>query len=117
VQVAKHFTEVFHELVPQGSASLVMQTSDVRPLSTRRSVGLTCPQETQDDEDDTAAAAAAAPRGRVRRYVGVGIRVSFTGAGESVAMNLLSGGQKSVVALALIFAIQRCGGARWGGPG
>jgi structural maintenance of chromosome 3 (chondroitin sulfate proteoglycan 6) len=34
--------------------------------------------------------------------------VSFTGQGETQSMKQLSGGQKTVVALALIFAIQRC---------
>ena len=34
-------------------------------------------------------------------------QVSF-GGGETMAMKQLSGGQKTVVALALIFAIQRC---------
>jgi structural maintenance of chromosome 3 (chondroitin sulfate proteoglycan 6) len=36
------------------------------------------------------------------------IRVSFNGHGEMREMNQLSGGQKSLVALALIFAIQKC---------
>lgn len=41
-------------------------------------------------------------------FSGVMIRVSFTGRGEMREMNQLSGGQKSLVALALIFAIQKC---------
>lgn len=43
-------------------------------------------------------------------YTGVGIKVSFTStkSGEMREMNQLSGGQKSLVALALIFAIQKC---------
>lgn len=36
------------------------------------------------------------------------MQVSFTGQGETQSMKQLSGGQKTVVALALIFAIQRC---------
>jgi structural maintenance of chromosome 3 (chondroitin sulfate proteoglycan 6) len=40
-------------------------------------------------------------------YTGVAIRVSFHG-DDSVLMQQLSGGQKSLVALALIFAIQQC---------
>lgn len=41
--------------------------------------------------------------------MGVGIKVSFTGGdAEMREMNQLSGGQKSLVALALIFAIQKC---------
>jgi len=41
------------------------------------------------------------------RYSGVKIRVSF-GTGEVMSMKQLSGGQKTLVALALIFSIQRC---------
>lgn len=39
-------------------------------------------------------------------FSGVGIRVSFGTGSESLRMNQLSGGQKAIVALALIFAIQ-----------
>lgn len=43
------------------------------------------------------------------QFIGVGIKVSFTGGdAEMREMNQLSGGQKSLVALALIFAIQKC---------
>eukprot|EP01061_Rhynchopus_euleeides_P038759 TRINITY_DN6646_c1_g2_i1.p1 TRINITY_DN6646_c1_g2~~TRINITY_DN6646_c1_g2_i1.p1 ORF type:complete len:1221 (+),score=552.80 TRINITY_DN6646_c1_g2_i1:60-3722(+) len=45
----------------------------------------------------------------VEEFAGVGVKVNF-GAGEGVVVDIspLSGGQKSVVALALIFAIQSC---------
>ncbi|KAJ4824705.1 hypothetical protein Tsubulata_017547 [Turnera subulata] len=46
--------------------------------------------------------------GRVEKYIGVKLKVSFTGGVETQLMKQLSGGQKTVVALALIFAIQRC---------
>nr|CAD7454929.1 unnamed protein product [Timema tahoe] len=43
------------------------------------------------------------------KFTGVGIRVSFTGRNaEMREMNQLSGGQKSLVALGLIFSIQKC---------
>lgn len=42
----------------------------------------------------------------MQKFIGIGVKVSFTGAGETRDMNHLSGGQKSLVALALIFAIQ-----------
>lgn len=41
-------------------------------------------------------------------FVGIGFAVSFTGKGEAKSMEQLSGGQKALAALALIFAIQRC---------
>lgn len=45
----------------------------------------------------------------VLQFTGVAIRVSFTGGdAEMKEMNQLSGGQKSLVALGLIFAIQKC---------
>jgi ABC-type uncharacterized transport system YnjBCD ATPase subunit len=43
----------------------------------------------------------------IRRHVYT-LQVSFTKQGETQSMKQLSGGQKTVVALALIFAIQKC---------
>jgi len=53
-QVAKHFEEVFAELVPGGTASLVMQHEKV--------------PESQTDSEQT-------PRSAVRNYSGIGIKV------------------------------------------
>lgn len=75
--VSRFFSEVFSELVPGGKASLVMLKS------------------TEKDTD-----------GRVQ-YSGVSMKVMFTTTGEAYLLQQLSGGQKSIVALALIFAIQR----------
>merc|ERR1711935_361160 len=44
----------------------------------------------------------------VSLYRGVGIKVRFSAVGENFIMSQLSGGQKALVAMALIFAIQRC---------
>jgi structural maintenance of chromosome 3 (chondroitin sulfate proteoglycan 6) len=44
----------------------------------------------------------------VSMYRGIGIAVRFSPVGENYLMSQLSGGQKALVALALIFAIQRC---------
>merc|ERR1712124_38023 len=46
--------------------------------------------------------------GKQLNYAGINMKVSFTGSGDTVQLAKLSGGQKTVVALALIFAIQRC---------
>lgn len=85
-QVAANFTEVFKKLVPQGSGHLILRTqNDVEGNDMEKEV------ETSDE------------------FTGIGIRVSFTGVdAEMREMNQLSGGQKSLVALALIFAIQKC---------
>jgi len=85
--IAKHFSAVFKELVPDGKGMLVMETK-------RKGKG-------KGEEGDKESG--------VMRYKGVQIKVSFTGAsGSDQSMIQLSGGQQSVVALSLIFAIQRC---------
>ncbi|XGW08248.1 hypothetical protein V3C99_010949 [Haemonchus contortus] len=88
-QVSKNFVEVFQKLVPNGSGSLVIQTG-------------------KDDSIDASQHADTQPSHIVENFVGVGIKVSFDGGSETREMVQLSGGQKSLVALALIFAIQKC---------
>ena len=81
-KISKHFEEVFKKLVPQGSASLEMV-------------------EKKDKEMVTTS--------KVEKLDGILIKVSFSGlAAETREMSQLSGGQKSMVALTLIFAIQKC---------
>eukprot|EP00899_Mesostigma_viride_P022420 jgi/Mesvir1/3362/Mv04256-RA.1 len=95
--VAKHFREIFAELVPNGTGSLVMQKKRLA-------------EEGEAEEANGEAAGPSEPPtdgGRIEKYSGVKVKVSF-GHGETMSMNQLSGGQKTVVALALIFAIQRC---------
>jgi len=83
-QVAKHFREVFSELVPNGVGTLqLVKAKDANE---------------QLDDDKTP----------LDDFVGLSPRVSFSGGKDSVPMQLLSGGQKALVALTLIFAIQRC---------
>lgn len=85
-QVAKNFTLVFKKLVPQGAGYLILKTKD------------------NNEGDDTEREVANSDA-----FTGISIRVSFTGVdAEMREMNQLSGGQKSLVALALIFAIQKC---------
>lgn len=83
-QVSMYFSEVFSKLVPAGHAQLVMKSADGQEQ--------TGPSSEMDSD----------------QFSGVMIRVSFNGHGEMREMNQLSGGQKSLVALALIFAIQKC---------
>ncbi|KAL8479922.1 hypothetical protein ACS0TY_026749 [Phlomoides rotata] len=93
--VAKHFREVFSELVQGGHGFLVMMK--------KKDNNDNADNDMDDDEPRPAEA-----EGRVEKYIGVKVKVSFTGQGETQSMKQLSGGQKTVVALALIFAIQRC---------
>ncbi|XP_056168942.1 structural maintenance of chromosomes protein 3 [Syzygium oleosum] len=92
--VARHFREVFSELVQGGHGHLVMM---------KKKDG-----DQADDDQDEDGPREADLEGRVEKYIGVKVKVSFTGQGETQSMKQLSGGQKTVVALALIFAIQRC---------
>ncbi|CAJ2653742.1 unnamed protein product [Trifolium pratense] len=92
--VARHFREVFSELVQGGHGHLVMM---------KKKDG-----DHDDDDQDEDGPREANPEGRVEKYIGVKVKVSFTGQGETQSMKQLSGGQKTVVALTLIFAIQRC---------
>ncbi|XP_046850172.1 structural maintenance of chromosomes protein 3-like isoform X2 [Xenia sp. Carnegie-2017] len=100
-QVSYHFTAVFKELVPRGKANLVMKTGGPNPdddSSSRNSQG-----------SDGTGGSQSQSRLPSDKFTGVSIKVSFTGkSAETREMNQLSGGQKSLVALALIFAIQRC---------
>ncbi|XBJ04479.1 hypothetical protein VPH35_023409 [Triticum aestivum] len=92
--VARHFREVFSELVQGGHGALVMM---------KKKDG-----DAEDDDNDEDGPREADPKGRIDRYIGVKVKVSFTGKGDTQSMKQLSRGQKTVVALTLIFAIQRC---------
>ncbi|KAJ1934154.1 Structural maintenance of chromosomes protein 3, partial [Linderina macrospora] len=94
-QVSKYFKDVFAKLVPAGRGVLVMQRSTDRADA---------PPVDDEEEDEPMSAGES-----VENYIGVSIRVSFNSkTDEGLRMQQLSGGQKSLVALALIFAIQRC---------
>merc|ERR1712156_640897 len=83
-QVSKYFQEVFEKLCPVGRGTLSIKRD-----------------ESNDDDDDQAH--------RLENATGVSCAVSFTGKNNEMReMNQLSGGQKSLVAMALIFAIQKC---------
>merc|ERR1712088_140981 len=83
-QVSKYFQEVFKKLVPTGQGTLSIKRDN----------------EDEDHEDQAH---------KLENATGVSCSVSFTGRNaEMKEMAQLSGGQKSLVALALIFAIQKC---------
>ncbi|KAF5655869.1 structural maintenance-chromosome 3 (chondroitin sulfate proteoglycan 6) [Fusarium sp. NRRL 25303] len=87
-QVSKEFTTIFGKLVPAGHGRLLIQRR-----ADRR-------QEPVDESDGEV-------RG-VENYTGVGISVSFNSKhlDEQQKIQQLSGGQKSLCALCLIFALQ-----------
>ncbi|GAB0132662.1 hypothetical protein EsDP_00001091 [Epichloe bromicola] len=88
-QVSKEFATIFGKLVPAGHGRLVIQ----RRADRRQDV---------DESDEEA-------RGSVENYIGVGISVSFNSKelDEQQRIQQLSGGQKSLCALCLIFALQQ----------
>ncbi|KAL3919423.1 MAG: hypothetical protein SGILL_003759, partial [Bacillariaceae sp.] len=105
--VSKHFTDVFKELVPLGEGELIMRTA----IDDQLGGG-------DDDDDDDMDTDDEGPSQKskgynpdnpdVSLYRAVGVKVRFSAVGENYMMSQLSGGQKALVALALIFAIQRC---------
>ncbi|KAG2184830.1 hypothetical protein INT43_000743, partial [Umbelopsis isabellina] len=89
-QVSKNFAEVFEKLVPAGRGQLVMIRKDQEESNA---------MDTDDDHNQAS----------TDNYSGVSIQVSFNSkTDEGLIMQQLSGGQKSLVALTLIFAIQKC---------
>jgi len=103
--VSAHFKDVFKELVPNGAGELVMHTSlDDDDDDEENGSGKT----DNAIEDSIGKGKKSTSNPSVSRYRGVGINVRFSAVGENYIMSQLSGGQKSLVALALIFAIQRC---------
>lgn len=100
-QVSREFASIFERLVPAGKGRLVIQ---------RRSDRQARPEEAEaesGDEDDAGPRADKTAGGGVENYTGVGISVSFNSKhDEQQRIQQLSGGQKSLCALALVFAIQ-----------
>ncbi|KAH0832217.1 RecF/RecN/SMC [Lanmaoa asiatica] len=89
-QVASNFEEVFESLVPAGRGRLIIQ---------RR---IDQDDEAMDEAGDT-------QQSTIDSYTGVAIKVSFNSkVDEGLRIQQLSGGQKSLVALATVFAIQKC---------
>jgi structural maintenance of chromosome 3 (chondroitin sulfate proteoglycan 6) len=102
--VSVHFKEVFKELVPNGSGQLIMKTNIDEGDETDDEID----SDLSQDEIEKNITRANPSNPDVSQYRGVGIKVKFSSVGENYMMSQLSGGQKALVAMALIFAIQRC---------
>ena len=104
-QVSREFASIFERLVPAGRGRLVIHRKSDAP---RANGVIPTPAEDEVDEDDAPAAAARAGGIiSVENYSGVGISVSFNSKhDEQQKIQQLSGGQKSLCALALVLAIQ-----------
>ncbi|KAL8764522.1 MAG: hypothetical protein Q9194_007009 [Teloschistes cf. exilis] len=94
-QVSREFAKVFEKLVPAGRGRLVIQRKMDRPEV--------------EEEEEAAEEEREERREGVENYTGVGISVSFNSKhDDQQRIQQLSGGQKSLCALALVFAIQQC---------
>ncbi|KAK2806683.1 Structural maintenance of chromosomes protein 3 [Onygenales sp. PD_10] len=93
-QVSREFAQIFEKLVPAGRGRLIIQRKTDRATQ---------------NEDDALDSDEEEARNSVENYVGVGISVSFNSKhDDQQRIQQLSGGQKSLCALALVFAIQAC---------
>eukprot|EP00559_Dactyliosolen_fragilissimus_P001253 CAMPEP_0184864430 /NCGR_PEP_ID=MMETSP0580-20130426/14928_1 /TAXON_ID=1118495 /ORGANISM="Dactyliosolen fragilissimus" /LENGTH=1284 /DNA_ID=CAMNT_0027363219 /DNA_START=16 /DNA_END=3870 /DNA_ORIENTATION=- len=95
--VSAHFKDVFKELVPNGAGELIMKSDLDGEIHNIEETESTSSEQIQKSHNQ-----------RVNLYRGIGVKVRFSAVGENYLMSQLSGGQKALVALGLIFAIQRC---------
>lgn len=94
-QVSHNFSDIFKHLVPGGKAQLIMKRAEAR--------------DTEEDSQSQSESSSQRSVKQFDEFSGISIKVSFTGkSAETLEMNQLSGGQKTLVALTLIFAIQKC---------
>ncbi|CAO1622613.1 unnamed protein product [Parajaminaea phylloscopi] len=99
-QVSKNFEQVFAKLVPAGRGRLIMQ----RRIDQEANGDGNSSEGAEDDEDERPGR-----KSTIDNYTGVSIKVSFNSkVDEGLRIQQLSGGQKSLVALATVFAIQKC---------
>ncbi|KAJ3224845.1 Structural maintenance of chromosomes protein 3 [Clydaea vesicula] len=99
-QVSKNFSEVWEKLVSTGSGRLEILRKD----GTVEIEG-----DISSSEEEESQSQSQLQNTEIEKYSGIAINVSFNQkTDEGLRMGQLSGGQKTLVALALIFSIQRC---------
>lgn len=134
--VSAHFKDVFKELVPLGKCTFqgcvcafmcISSLSDSITILTfflitgaGELIMKTAMDETAEgtDSEDEEEGASKKKKKKSKKddpnnpdvslFRGVGVKVRFSRSSENFLMSQLSGGQKALVAMALIFAIQRC---------
>ena len=108
--VSMHFKQVFSELVPLGAGELIMRTAIEDEENDDDAEDEIAGTEDSDEEPSPKRKKSSIDSNNpdVSLYRGIGIKVRFSKVGENYIMSQLSGGQKALVAMALIFAIQRC---------
>ncbi|SNX83976.1 probable SMC3 - required for structural maintenance of chromosomes [Melanopsichium pennsylvanicum] len=120
-QVSKYFEQVFEKLVPAGRGRLIMQRragiggGGGGEEEEEGQVGIEGGDESDEEEEERGRGRGGEERrdgnghDQVENYTGVSIKVSFNSKqDEGLRIQQLSGGQKSLVALATVFAIQKC---------
>ncbi|QPG76467.1 hypothetical protein FOA43_003856 [Brettanomyces nanus] len=100
-EVSVRFKEIFEKLVPAGTGRLIIQKRNEKAVESLTQL------QSDDAEEDMDVDGA--HNDSKDNYIGVSISVSFGGwNAEQLRIEQLSGGQKSLCALALILAIQGC---------
>ncbi|KAJ3116176.1 Structural maintenance of chromosomes protein 3, partial [Nowakowskiella sp. JEL0407] len=133
-QVSANFSEVWEKLVPAGRGELIMlKYADAQDGASEQQEEEEEEEEEEPSEEEEEETASRRRKGKskakpkksltkskrngktsanasaIESYSGIAISVSFhSKTNEGLRMAQLSGGQKSLVALALIFAIQQC---------
>ncbi|EFA85660.1 structural maintenance of chromosome protein [Heterostelium album PN500] len=91
--VGKHFSDIFREMIPGGHANLIIKRK--------------FDNDDEGEEPNEWDQNGVLHKPDDMEYTGIGIRVSFGEGHQTHTMKQLSGGQKTLVALTLIFALQR----------
>lgn len=112
--VATAFSEIFAALTSGGSGELLIMRDFVSTDSTDIDDEITCDEKSDKNQTSKEARGKRGTKKNLQvqkqriTYTGISVRVSFSSKEGTLLTQQLSGGQKSLVALALIFAIQRC---------
>lgn len=108
-QVQRHFSDIFKELIPRGSASLTLVTK----ADALQNLEANENEDEEDIESSGSQRTSSTQSGVLSNslptdsIVGVSISASFAEGEEKTNLSLCSGGQVTLLSLALIFAIQR----------